>query len=423
MMLIISWNLFSAMAPYIFLGLFFGGLLHVFFKKELIFRHLGRQNTRSVITASLFGVPLPLCSCSVVPIAQSLKKQGASSGAILSFLISTPQTGIDSIFATYGMMGPFFAVIRPVSAFVMGIIGGIITNIFDRPSPPQPVHAPKTSGKTEHIFHVSFMDRIRELFSYAYGELLDDFSLHLIVGIFISAIISLVVPANFFESALGNTNLELLLLLVGGIPLYICSTGSIPVVLTLMAKGLSPGAAFVFLIAGPATNAATITVLASTLGKKLTMVYLGTMISFSLFFGFLINRFSGSSLVPLEKFENIQTQGDAFSWDMATIISLLFAFLLLFSLYRLYIRKIFKYAALQLHRMFSTKKTPEIHLYIPALTCNSCAQKVEKIIRQHRGVKTVITDISSHTCIITGTFSPVALTDRLKEAGYEAFEE
>ncbi|MGM0461611.1 MAG: SO_0444 family Cu/Zn efflux transporter [Fibrobacterota bacterium] len=422
-MLLISWNLFSAMAPYIFFGLFFGGLLHVFFKKELIFRHLGTQNTRSVITASLFGVPLPLCSCSVVPIAQSLKKQGASSGAILSFLISTPQTGIDSIFATYGMMGPFFAVIRPASAFVMGITGGILTNIFDHTSPTEKEHAPNSPPETEKISQESGMDRVKELFSYAYGELLDDFSLYLIVGIIISAVISRIVPANFFESALGNTNLELLLLLVGGIPLYICSTGSIPVVLTLMAKGLSPGAAFVFLIAGPATNAATLTVLTSTLGKKLTALYLGTMVTLSLLFGFLINKFGGSSLVPLEKFENIQTDGDTFSWNIETVIALIFALLLLSSLYRLYIRKIYKQTALHLNRVFSAHKQPVKRLYIPALTCNSCAQKVETIIRQHRGVKTVITDISSHTCSITGTFSPNTLRDSLKDAGYEAFEE
>jgi uncharacterized membrane protein YraQ (UPF0718 family) len=285
---------FVAMAPYLLLGLTFAGILHVVFSRALIMRHLGAGSLGSVVKAALLGVPLPLCSCGVIPTALSLRKSRASEGATLSFLISTPQTGIDSIIATYGLLGPVFAVFRPFAALVMGIVGGLSANLFE---PRGSAGETSSDGRgpdcticpLERPHSHTPWERLRAMATYAYGEFLDDIALQLVVGIAISGAIAFAVPPAFFERAIGNELLAMGLMILGGIPLYVCATASIPIAAALMLKGLSPGAAFVFLAVGPATNAATITLIVNAMGKRIAAIYLGVIAACSIGAGFALN--------------------------------------------------------------------------------------------------------------------------------------
>ncbi|MBD3317795.1 MAG: hypothetical protein GF344_18580, partial [Chitinivibrionales bacterium] len=217
---------FVEMAPYLMLGLTFAGILHILFKRSFVARHLGGGSIIDSLKAAVLGVPLPLCSCGVVPTAMSLRKSKASDGATVSFLISTPQTGIDSIIATYGILGPLIAVFRPLAAFVMGVTGGIITTALGgrtvrreptESEPPETCGVCDASGGHAHTWG----EKITAMIKYAYGEFLDDISVQLVVGIVISGLISWLLPPDFFVRYLDNELLAMLLMIVGGIPLYV----------------------------------------------------------------------------------------------------------------------------------------------------------------------------------------------------------
>ena len=248
------------MAPYLILGFLIAGILKVLVPANIMTKYLGKSNTSSVINASLFGIPLPLCSCGVLPTGISLYKNGASKGSSVSFLISTPQTGVDSILVTWSMLGLPLAIIRPITAFFTGVAGGILTNKFD---------STRLSIKTEvNQEKKSKGSSLREIFRYAFIEMVDDIAKWLVIGLLIAAFITVAVPDEFFNEFNITGLTGMVLILVVSIPLYICATASVPIAAVLLLKGLSPGAILVFLMAGPATNAATITVIGKNLGKK-----------------------------------------------------------------------------------------------------------------------------------------------------------
>ncbi len=300
------WELFVDMSFYIVIGLLFTGILHAFVNKDAILKHIGKKSTSSVVKASVLGVPLPLCSCGVVPTAMYLGKSGASKGAVVSFLTSTPQTGVDSIIASYGLMGPLFAVYRAVAAFISGIVSGVVTNILCK-NDKTDYSGSKTSCDCSHendsapevsacdCSHESTIEtkstlvvKIKSVFTYAFGEFLDEIAVHFVIGLLIAALISTFVPQEWLSS-FSNPLLSMLVMLVIGIPMYICSTASIPIALSLMVKGISPGAAFVFLFAGPVTNIASLAILGKTLGKKVLAIYLACAAVCSILFGFALD--------------------------------------------------------------------------------------------------------------------------------------
>ena len=301
--------LVKEMAPWLLFGLVFAGLLKVYFPQKHIDKYLGKPNAKSAVNASLLGVPMPLCSCGVIPTGISFFKNGASRGATNSFLISTPQTGVDSIFATYSMLGWPFAVLRPIVAFTTGIFGGILTNwLIKEPSKPiVPVNLlfaglkldVKKAGKAEAICddvdcgcRTSPRKESHSLIkaaNYAFVELLQDISKWLILGFMAAALISVLLPDDFFSMFRGYGIFEILIILAASVPIYVCATGSIPIAAVLLMKGVSPGAALVFMMAGPATNVATITVIGKTMGRKSMFIYLGSIIGGAIFFGLLTN--------------------------------------------------------------------------------------------------------------------------------------
>lgn len=294
-----SFELLNAMSPYLLFGFFFAGVLHSFISMDWIAKHLGKSNFGSVIKAVLLGIPLPLCSCGVIPAAIMLNKRGASRGAVTSFLIATPITGVDSILATYSLMGLVFTIFRVISASVTAVIAGLLGNLLLR---GEQAPADLTSLEEHHCCeaeeeeececgcHKGWWDKTCELFRYAFVELLGDIWRWLAVGLIIAGLIAYFVPEAFIERYMGSHILSMLVMLLIGIPMYVCSTGSLPIAAALMLKGMSPGAAMVFLLAGPATNAITITVVAKELGKGTTIIYVLTIAVMSVLFGMLLNH-------------------------------------------------------------------------------------------------------------------------------------
>ena len=268
------WQTAQAMAPWLLFGFLVAGILSLAISPALVCRFLGRvAGKKAVALAVLIGVPLPLCSCGVLPLAASMKRSGASRGAIAAFLISTPQTGVDSFFATGSLLGWCFALTRPLVAAITGLIGGVAIQTFDDEAPLSPM---ATQG--DATAHKGFWQKCVAALQYGYGTLLKGVAPALLIGLLISALILVFVPEHFFNnSLLGNDWIAFPAMLLIGMPMYVCSTASIPVALALMAKGISPGAALIFLIVGPALNGASLAVLLQLLGKKCMGIYLLTI--------------------------------------------------------------------------------------------------------------------------------------------------
>ena len=316
-------DLFMAMAPYLLFGLTIAGLLHVVIPRSLVARLIGSQGLGAVAKASVLGVPLPLCSCSVLPTATYLRDSGGSPAAVMSFLVSTPQTGVDSIAATWGLLGPFIAIYRAIAALLAGIVAGIGSmleralgsaagraNSAGEPTAGEGLADSAGAGASEpgtgdscsrgecscgaletgNSADHSLGGRARELARYAFVELLDDLVLPFLFGLGLAALITMLIPPDFFSGRTISTGLPAMLLMVLiGIPMYICATSSIPIAVAFIAAGISPGAAYVFLMAGPATNAATLTVLTRVLGRRQTLVYLVAIVASAIGLGLLLD--------------------------------------------------------------------------------------------------------------------------------------
>lgn len=291
------WATLSEMSPYLLFGFAVAGLLSVWINAERVERHLGGSGLKAVFKASLFGVPLPLCSCGVIPVSMSLHKHGASRGATISFLLSTPQTGVDSILVTYSLLGPIFAVFRPLAAFMTGLFGGCIVNAIENHN-DQKESEEKTVCTDVCCSHEKKQNWLVRAFKHGFITLPSDIGRSMLVGLFIAALIAAMVPENYFADKLSGTGsnlLSMLVMMVLGIPVYVCATASVPIAVGLIHMGLSPGAAFVFLMTGPATNAATLATLASQVGKRTAIIFLLTVVVSSLAGGIILDAvFAGN---------------------------------------------------------------------------------------------------------------------------------
>lgn len=262
------WRLFASAAPFFLFGLTIAAFLHAFIRPSHIAKYLGASSIKSIGLASLLGVPLPLCSCGVVPAAIGLRKQGASKAATVSFLISTPESGIDSIAVTYGLLGPVLAVIRPLAAFLTAFVAGLAVHFGD-PS----AHA----SSLPQAMPQSPLG-LRSGFAYAFGKLLADITPWYLFGMLLGGVLDVFLPADLVSTYLGGGVLSLLLMLAIGVPMYICASASTPIAAALLMKGLSPGAALVFLLAGPATNLSIIPMLTKFLGGRAVALYLASIV-------------------------------------------------------------------------------------------------------------------------------------------------
>lgn len=287
----VLWAYLLVSAPYLLLGLFVSGIVYAFVPMSAVKKWLGAKSLASVFRAAFIGVPLPLCSCSVIPTAVTLRKSGASNGATSAFLISTPESGVDSISITYAMMDLPMTIVRPVAAFMSATIAGVLQYKFndfevaleDRDEPTSHTHL----GCEKNKAPLKESNKLIKAFKYGFGKLSNDIAVWLTIGLFLGALIDFLVPENFFanQSMLESR----LLILVVGIPLYICASASTPIAASLMLKGLSPGSALLFLLVGPATNISNIAVLQKYIGKKGVVINIAAIAFVGLAFSFLVD--------------------------------------------------------------------------------------------------------------------------------------
>ena len=280
------WNTLAEMSPYLLFGFFVAGTLSVLISQPMVERHLGGRGIWPLVKASLFGVPLPLCSCGVIPVSMSLHKHGASKASVISFLLSTPQTGADSIFVTLSLLGPLFAVFRPLAAFVTGIIGGVLVNVFGK---EQDDKEPQSQECTEQCCGAPRDKKVVRSLKYGFVTLPRDIGRAMLVGLIIASVISALVPDGYFAEHLGTGIFAMVVMMFLGIPVYVCATASVPVAAALILKGLTPGAAIVFLMTGPATNAASFVTIWKTLGSRTAITYLLTVAGCALLSGILLD--------------------------------------------------------------------------------------------------------------------------------------
>jgi uncharacterized membrane protein YraQ (UPF0718 family)/copper chaperone CopZ len=385
------------MSPYLLLGFIFAGILHLLFPKKKVKKYMGQNSFLSVFNSSLLGIPLPLCSCGVIPTGISFYKHGASKASTVSFLISTPQTGIDSILVTYSMLGLPFAVIRPFVAFFTGLFGGALTKKID----PGNTHQASGSDSNEEELPVGFIPRVKEMFRYSFIDFLQDISNWLVIGLLIAALISVIVPDDFFAGKIPNDFIGMLVILVVSIPVYICATASVPVAAVLMLKGLSPGAALVLLMAGPATNAATITMIGKVLGKKSLIGYLVAIITGALIAGTMIDY-----LLPSAWF-NISHYFGNTAHDHSMLpawLKILSASALALLIINGYIQRIISGKRMKNTNINKEGFTPDNikTIKVTGMTCNHCKANVENSVKSVKGVEDVIVDLSTGKVQITG---------------------
>ena len=277
------WNYIIISAPYLLVGLLLAGAVNQFMPMSKVQKWLGGKSFLSVVRAALIGVPLPLCSCSVIPTAVTLKKSGASNAATSAFLISTPESGVDSISLTYALIDLPMAIIRPLAAFLSAMVAGALQLSFNPDSDFEPEKQEKSCCKKNKMTKSG--NPLINSFKFGYGSLTNDIALWLLIGIFAGAAIDFIVPEDFFLQYGSNVGRYLILLV--GIPLYICATASTPIAISLMLKGLSPGAALILLLVGPATNISNIAVLQKYIGKKGVVINILSIALVALIFSYL----------------------------------------------------------------------------------------------------------------------------------------
>ena len=381
----------SEMSPYLLLGFFFAGLLYAFIPKQRIEKYFSGKSFRSSVLASIFGIPLPLCSCGVIPTGTAFYKNGASKGGTISFLISTPQTGVDSILATFSLMGLPFAIIRPFAALITGITGGLITSTITGNETDNRVYQP------EEEKNKTFTQKITDIFRYGFVEFIQDISKWLVIGLVLAAIISALIPNEFFELLNMPPILQMLMILVVSIPLYICATGSIPLAAILILKGISPGAAFVLLMAGPATNVATITMIAKVLGKRSLFAYLGTIIFGALSFGLLIDN-----VLPVEWFTQITNQHLGHNhnehlnwWQISSGVVLMLLII------NGYIQKYLN-SKQKLNNQINISTMEIQTIKVDGMTCNHCKANIESNLEKLDSVESASVNLTEKTVTLEG---------------------
>ncbi len=410
-------DILNEMSPYLLLGFFFAGLLKIAFPQSFIDKYLGKKNTKSVLYAALLGVPLPLCSCGVIPTGMSFYKNGASKGASVSFLISTPQTGVDSILVTYSLLGLPFAIIRPIVALITGIFGGFITNKLDNTisENDNSIYNKTTCNNASCAVPPKKHSKTYTMFKYAFVDFLQDISKWLIIGLLLAAMISVLIPDDFFAQYISNDIIGILVILLASIPLYICATSSVPIAAVLLMKGLSPGAALVFLMAGPATNAATITVLNKVLGKKTMWLYLISIVLGAVLFGLFIDNFLPREWFNLGALAQ-QVTGHHVHWHLPKWLQWSSSILLLLLIVNGYIQK-------YIHKNNNLKNINRMNekvITVNGMNCNHCKNNVEKNLATLENIEFVEVNLEQKKVLIKGKdINLEVIKDTINGLGFE----
>ena len=466
----------AEMAPYLLLGFFIAGLLRAFVPHGLYSRHLAPRNMKSVVKAALLGIPLPLCSCGVIPTSVGLRREGASHGACTSFLIATPQTGVDSIAATYSLMGLPFAIVRPIAALFTAMFGGWLVNRYARedeaisakaaqshehdhcdcgcehhehehhhhhhhvvaphsapegatdvkPSDCNTTEAPSgavggaTSSTSEAVggAYTTFWQKLLGALDYGFVEMMQDVGKWLVIGLLIAALITVAVPNEWLAALHEYKLLNMIIVLAIAIPMYVCATGSIPIAVSLMAKGLTPGAALVLLMAGPAVNSASILVIGKVFGRRTLSLYVLSIIIGAMLFGLGIDY-----LLPQDWFavSSVVAGGThcaecLTNWDWFFVIVLVLLLVNAFAHEHLH-----QLAPHSDHEAGRGSISSAVKTYkIKGMSCNHCKASVEKAIRNQPGVTDVDVDLPKGMAHVSGAHDAEALMAAVNALGFEA---
>ena len=328
------WEIFQLLAPFMLIGLLLAGMLHILIPRHVIQRLMGGKGLLSVITSAALGIPLPICSCAVVPVSIELSRKGASKPSIMSFLITTPESGSDSILITWGLLGPFMAIARPIASFFSALLAGVIAIGLLGDSDANDSGKQEDTGCNDHCHdhanesfdddenYVGIFQSIKRIWSYAFKKMADEIVFSLLVGLLLAGLIIVAFPDNLAMYGLSKGIIPMLIMLAISVPLYMCASASTPIAAALIVKGISPGAAMVFLLAGPATNVTTIVMLTRQFGGRFVRIYLACIIAGALISGYIFDYLlilSGTHIIPTMSMDSHSIIG-VFQWVSALLL-------------------------------------------------------------------------------------------------------
>ena len=394
------WSVLIEMAPYLLFGFAAAAAMAALMPQRWVERHLGGRGLAPVLKASALGVPLPLCSCSVIPVSASLRRAGAGKGPTLSFLISTPQTGVDSILVTYGLLGGAFAIFRPILALVSGLAGGMAVSLLpetegtrdqaDRHAAPQAADAGK--------------GRLRRALEHGFVTLPGDIGKAVLVGLLIAALISALLPPGSVARVVPPGIAQVAVMMAIGIPIYVCATASVPIAAALIAAGVTPGAALAFLVTGAATNAATIAMIWKVMGRRTTAIYLLTMAASALLGGLLLDQIVAPAAVAHHHGTHWMPMW--VKWASAAVLLAVLGS----GVVRPYLR-----------RRPAPAGPQRLALNVAGMTCSHCAKTVEQALSACAGVSAARVDLHAGRATVSGDhLDPDALSLAVSNAGYQA---
>lgn len=401
----------NGMSPYLMLGFLIAGVLHAFVPSAVYSRYLAGTGVKSVLTAAAIGVPLPLCSCGVLPTAVSLRRNGASRAATTSFLIATPQTGVDSIAATYSMMGLPFAILRPIAALVTAALGGTALGALESRGL---LDGATADGEDEaaqpEALPTTLWGKVVETLRYGLIEMMQNIGKWLVLGLVIATLITVWVPDDFFTAYANNHLINMLVVVAIAVPMYVCATGSIPIAAALMMKGLSPGCALVMLMAGPAANVASMLVVGRAMGRRAAAVYLTSIVAGAMGFGLFIDYWPGlqevfTSAIP----ECMKCHHSEVSWLNAVCSTIVTVMVI--------VGFVTKYRKSYILTKNKTAKMKEFK--IKGMMCNHCKMNVEKGLATVEGVDKVTVDLAKGVAYVEGTATDEAIRAKVTALGYE----
>ena len=394
-------NMLNEMAPYLLLGFGLSGILSVLVSQDKIQDKIGPNNFSSTLKAVLYGIPLPLCSCGVIPVATSLKKHGASKGSVIAFITTTPQTGVDSIMLTYGMLGAPILFLKLIVALVSGIFSGVLTNIYDSTSTP----------KNQDLCPDECCDTdqggiIKRALSYGFRTLPKDIVEPLLVGVVLAGFIGLLAQddfSNIREHIFAyHSVIKILIIMIISIPLYICATASIPIALMIATTLGSPGAAIALLIAGPATNLSTIATCIKIVGKKSTFIYVGTVFVFAFIAGIITDNIA---LV-----QNSMVSSHHHMHGMHVSV---FSYICMFALLGVLFGCIFSKKKLN-------KTSESIQINVKGMTCSHCESNVVKGLMSLDGTISAEANHETGEVVLNSSnYNPDKVKDVIESYNYE----
>ena len=414
-----SWLVLGQMSPYLLLGFLVAGVLSVCISPEWVERHLGRRGLRPVLAASLFGVPLPLCSCSVIPVSASIRRHGASRAATTAFLLSTPQTGVDSIAVTYALLGPVFAVFRPLAALLTGVLGGALVGFFGETNETRQAQQSRPQPCTEACCEDRHGHNILlRVLRYGFVTLPRDIGLALLVGILIAGAMAALISPGQLHAYVGGGILSILLLMAVGVPLYVCATASVPIAAGFIYMGASPGAALAFLIAGPATNAAALATVWKVLGRRTAILYIGTIALSAIACGLLLN-WMGPTLEALPQPGESGHAAMHGGW-LTHVAAVALVAVVAFS----YASKGWRekeHAEDKERATGDSSRKQRLELLIKGMTCSHCVESVRRSLLECDGVLEAEVSLQRGRAVLVGNnLDQRQLTAAVAELGYAA---